>query len=157
MNICLDTNVLIDILGKTEDFADSYAAFDVSIIRNFKVFIPITATTDIAYVLPRRNLVAKQQTMLLLSSLFELVEILDARGVDAKKALESTMEGTMPDYEDALLAQMALRNGIDLIITRNVKGFQGSRVPAVSPAQFLKLYKPKSIEYSIIDVANPLN
>jgi len=152
MKVCLDTSVLIDILGRTEDLACSYAAFDVSIIRNFKVFIPITSTADVMYLLPRRDLAAKQQAAQMLSSLFELVEILDARTVDARKALGSAMDNTMPDYEDALLAQMAHRNGIDLIITRNMKDFENSPVPAISPEQFVLLYKPKNIEYSTIDL-----
>jgi predicted nucleic acid-binding protein len=147
MKVCFDTNVVIDILGRTNDFIHSFAALDVSLLRGFSMFIPITSTTDIAYLLPRRGFASGQQVRQLLSQLFSIVEILDARAVDANKALSSPM----PDYEDALLTQMALRNGIDLIVTRNVKDFDNSPVTAISPEQFVLLYKPKNVEYSWVD------
>ena len=147
VKICLDTNVIIDILGKTDDFADSYAAFDVSILRRFEVFIPITSTTDIAYILPRRSLASKQEAKQLLKNLFAIAEILDARSVDAFKALDSAML----DYEDALLAYMASRNGIDLIITRNTKDFEYSPVPVITPHEFVQIYKPHDIEYATFE------
>ena len=148
MKVCLDTNVIIDILGKTNDFFDSYKAFDVSLIRSFQVFIPITSTTDIAYILPRRGLASEEQAKQLLTQLFSIVEILDARSVDATRALASDI----PDYEDALLAFMAQRNNVDLIITRNTKDFENSPVPAISPQQFAELYKPNDIEYAEVDL-----
>ncbi|MDR1088568.1 MAG: PIN domain-containing protein [Coriobacteriales bacterium] len=149
MRVCLDTNVVIDILGKTSDLLDSYAAFDLSLLHSFEIFVPITSTTDIAYILPRRNYASAQQAKELLVQLLSLVQILDARSVDAEKALSSNM----PDYEDALLAFMAQRNSIDLIITRNLKDFEHSPVPAMSPRQFVEIYKPHTVTYAALDTA----
>jgi predicted nucleic acid-binding protein len=146
MKLCYDTNVIVDILGKTEDFHYSFAALDVAILREFQICIPITSTTDIAYILPRRKLASKQDTAELLGEFFAIVEILDARAVDALSALESDM----PDYEDALLAHMACRNSVDLIITRNTKDFAHSPVPAMSPEQFVHIHKPHNVEYTSI-------
>jgi predicted nucleic acid-binding protein len=147
MKVCLDTNVIIDILGKTSDFFDSYVAFDVSLLRSFEVFISVTSTTDIAYLLPRRNYASEEQAKAHLVHLLTIAEILDARSVDVALALKSNM----PDYEDALLAYMAQRNDIDLIITRNLKDFKLSPVPAMSPKQFADLYKPPDVEYAMVD------
>ena len=144
MRVCLDTNVIIDILGQTDDFFDSYTAFDVSLLRSFQIFIPLTSTADIACILPRRNLASTLQTKVSLLLLLTLVEVLDARSVDVTKALESSM----PDYGDALLACMAQRNDVDLIITRNIKDFERSPVPAMTPKQFIELYKPPDVEYA---------
>ena len=36
----------------------------------------------------------------------------------------------MKDYEDALIAHAAHRHGVDLIVTRDKKGFAASLVPA---------------------------
>ncbi|MCL2757651.1 MAG: PIN domain-containing protein [Coriobacteriia bacterium] len=149
MRVCLDTNVIIDILGKTQDLSDSYAAFDVSLLRGFEVFVPVTSTTDIAYILPRRNLASKQEAKQLLADLMAVAGILDARQVDVECALESSMD----DYEDALLASMALRNRIDLIITRNIRDFENSPVPAISPRRFVEIYKPSGYEYSSLGIS----
>ncbi|MCL2808010.1 MAG: hypothetical protein FWD27_07655 [Coriobacteriia bacterium] len=82
-----------------------------------------------------------------LLQLLDVAEILDARSVDVKRALKSHM----PDYEDALLAQMAHRNHVDIIITRNTKDFEHSPVPAMAPRQFIELYKPNNVEYAVFD------
>ena len=149
MKICLDTNVIIDILGKTDDFQSSFAAVDIAIIRHFQVFISITSTPDIAYLMPRRNLATEPETRQLLTDMFSLLGVLDARPVDATQALNSGM----PDYEDALIAQIAQRNGIELILTRNISDSQRSPVAVMSPQEFVDIYKPKDVEYTTIDLA----
>jgi predicted nucleic acid-binding protein len=150
MKVCLDTNVIIDIFGNTDDLLDSYAAFDVSLLRSFEVCIPVTSTADIAYILPRRSLASEELTRQHLLGLLSLVEILDARAVDVRRALNSSM----PDYEDALLSFAAERNRVDLIITRNIKDFEHSPVPAMSPKQFVEIYKPHNVEYATLDLQN---
>lgn len=146
MKVCLDTNVIIDILGRTEDYPFSFMAFDVSLLRSYEVFIPVTSTVDIFYLLPRLDIASKQKSKQLLAQLFATAEILDARSIDSANAIESNM----PDYEDALLAYMAQRNGIDVIITRNLKDFTLSPVPVLSPEEFVRIHKPKDIEYAMV-------
>ena len=45
---------------------------------------------------------------------------------------------SMPDFEDAVVAAVAERNGAAYILTRNINDFAGSPVPAITPAEFLK-------------------
>ena len=149
MKVCFDTNVLIDILGNSNDHFYSYAAFDIALVRNFKVFVPITSTADLVYVLPRRSSISSQEAKRLLSQLMTVAELLDARSVDAVNALSSNM----PDYEDALIAYSAQRNGVDLIITRNLKDFGHSPVPAMSPRQFFEVYKPRNVDYAAVELS----
>ena len=47
-------------------------------------------------------------------------------------------KGGMPDFEDAVVDAVAERNGADYILTRNIKDFAGSSVPAVTPTEFLE-------------------
>ena len=44
----------------------------------------------------------------------------------------------MPDFEDAVVDAVAERSGASYIVTRNIKDFAGSVVPAILPADFLK-------------------
>ena len=53
----------------------------------------------------------------------------------------------MSDYEDALIAYAALRNDVDLIITRNAKDFAQSPVSIMEPAEFVRIYRPSCIGY----------
>lgn len=45
----------------------------------------------------------------------------------------------MKDYEDALVAACAARNKIGYIVTRNIKDYEQSKVPAILPDDFLKM------------------
>ena len=45
----------------------------------------------------------------------------------------------MSDFEDAVVSAVACRIGAEYILTRNTKDYVKSAVPAVSPADYLKL------------------
>ena len=47
MRVCFDTNVVIDIAGKTDWFLDSYASYDIALMRKFDTYITAASTTDI--------------------------------------------------------------------------------------------------------------
>ena len=146
MKVCFDTNVVIDILGQTDDFLDSYAACDICLIRGFTVLIPITSTTDVCYIMPRRDLASGTEARELLSAFLEIAEVIDARAADVRQALASDM----PDHEDALLAYMALRQGVDLIVTRNKQGFVHSPVPVMAPSEFVRAFKQVDVDYTVM-------
>jgi hypothetical protein len=77
------------------------------------------------------------------------VELLDGHPLDCKWALESEM----PDYEDALIAFAAQRQGVDFIITRNKKDFAASPVPALTPGEFIELFKRGDSTYVELDAS----
>ena len=52
----------------------------------------------------------------------------------------TAINSDMPDYEDALLAYRGKRANVNHIVTRNVKDFTTSPMPAITPADFLSKY-----------------
>ena len=44
MKVLFDVNVIIDVWGKTEDFAYSFEAMDVAIVREFELCITASMT-----------------------------------------------------------------------------------------------------------------
>ena len=58
----------------------------------------------------------------------------DVQGMDIHTALMRAM----PDFEDAVVDTVAERSGASYIVTRNIKDFADSAVPAILPADFLK-------------------
>jgi predicted nucleic acid-binding protein len=147
MRVCFDINVVLDILVRSEDFADSYAAYDTALSKGFETYIPVLATGTIAYML-QRHLHDKTKVRDALRALSDMVGLFDEQPSDYMDALESDM----PDFEDALLAHGAARNGMDVIITRNISDFAASPVQAVTPAVFLSMFKPANVEYAVMDV-----
>jgi predicted nucleic acid-binding protein len=148
VKVCFDSNVVIDIALKDRWFAHSYAAYDVAALRRFDTYLSASAVSDIVYVLHRRGLARRESTDML-PLLFGLFDIFDVSAVDCGRAYESGMA----DYEDALLAFAAQRNGIDLIVTRNTKDFVKSPVKAISPKEFAAMFTPDGYEYDSLVLA----
>lgn len=142
MKVCFDSNAVIDIFVKDQWFFDSFAAYDVAALKRFDACISAASTSDIVYVLHRRGL-SRKESLNALPSLLDLFDVFDVTAADCRNAEQSFMT----DYEDALLAYAAYRNGVDLIVTRNTRDFKDSPVKAISPKEFVALFKPDNIEY----------
>ena len=125
MKVLFDVNVIIDVWGKTEDFAYSFEAMDVAIVREFELCITASMTPSIVYLLSARKLMES----------------------DCLRAHE-TLQG---DYEDDLIACSAKRNDVDVIVTRNKRDFAKSPVPALTPEEFVSAYKPVDMEYELVE------
>ncbi len=67
----------------------------------------------------------------------ELFDILDCSPSDHCRAAASAMS----DYGDTLIAVLAERHRVDLIVARNKKDFAHSPVPALTPAGFVDTHK----------------
>ena len=59
--------------------------------------------------------------------------------MDCRRAISSEMS----DYEDAVMAESAIRAEVDCIVTRNKHDYEKSPVPVYSPAEFLDLIQPE--------------
>ena len=133
MRILIDTNVILDILQKREPFfADSYRALRKAIEDDAECLLCASAVTDIFYVL-RKALGSAQKAKEQIERLAQLVSFADVQGMDIHAALMRAM----PDFEDAVVDVVAERNGANCILTRNIRDFAGSVVPAILPADFL--------------------
>ncbi|UQZ88044.1 DNA-binding protein [Deltaproteobacteria bacterium Smac51] len=136
MKVVVDTNIVIDVLTDREPFV-THSENVFNMIANNRLQAAITANTitDIAYLLRKHchDLQIVRNSLANLMELFEVIEVSKERCV---KALGLPIN----DYEDALLAECARKWGAELIITRNLKDFTSSPVPAVSPNEFLEKY-----------------
>jgi len=147
MKILFDCDAVIDIWGKTDDFFASYASFDTTLTRKFYPCITALSVASINYVLAARKDLDKKAAREAIGSLLDIFEVLDVIASDCRQSFESDMD----DYEDALIAYAAKRNGVDFIITRNKGGFRKSPVPALTPEEFVGIYKPDYLEYEMVD------
>lgn len=130
MRITLDTNIILDIIEKREPFfADSYLVLLNALENGDLCMMPVSATTDIAYILRKAEDVKGK----LLDFSF-MVKLTDVTTKDFAEAMKTDM----PDFEDALLAANAKHNKADCIITQNAKDYVNSPVKAITPAEFLK-------------------
>jgi len=134
MRALIDTCVVIDALQSREPFCrEAQALFICAANGQFDGFITAKSSTDIYY-LTHRCTHSDSDSREVLERLFILFELLDTAGVDCRRALVSAMA----DYEDAVMAESALRAGMDCIVTRDAKDYAKSPVPVCRPAELLR-------------------
>lgn len=134
MRALIDTCVVIDALQAREPFCGDAQQIFLAVANHRTVgFLTAKSATDIYY-LTHRHTHSDQETRKVLSTLFSLFELLDTAGMDCRRAIASEMA----DYEDAVMAESALRSGVDCIVTRNLKDYEKSPVPVYSPSAFLE-------------------
>ena len=133
MNLLLDTNVVIDFLGKQPLFFDDTAqVIAAGFFGDAKLWASAQSFKDAFYVLSHyADSMRVQQAML---SLLELVNPVDLTGEDVISAARLQW----PDFEDCLVAVCARKIRADYLITRDIKGFEKSLAPVLSPSEWLE-------------------
>ena len=128
MRILIDTNVIVDYILKRENFFE-HAAKVVALCDSGKVIGAVSSQSvaDTFYILR------------------ELCDIFHVEAVDEIKILLALADETFTNFEDCLQVQCAKSFRADYIITRNVKDFAASEIPAVTPEDFFELEEVKSV------------
>ena len=138
MRALIDTCVIVDALQSREPFcADAQKIFLAVANRWFDGCITAKSSADIYY-LAHRTTHSDPETRKILSKLFALFDLLDTTAMDCRRALSSKMT----DYEDAVMAETALRSGCNCIVTRNLKDYKNASIPSYSPSDFLQHITP---------------
>lgn len=147
MKVCFDTNVVLDIFARADAFNDSVIAYDVANIRGFDVVMPVSAVTDVAYILQRFGMSSSEvrRTIVSLMQLFDLYSVTEA---DCAEAVKSKIE----DFEDALMVSSVERCLVDCVVTRNEKDFVQSSMLVMSPEEFVKQFCPADYCYDVVDL-----
>lgn len=132
MIVFLDTNVVVDFCAEREPFYEK-AATIFEMAHQEKITLAVSSLTmvNMAYVLRKampRELVMQKIEMLIKKCLVSSVD---------KKVVLSAVMSCAADFEDAVQHFSALQAGVDLIITRDPKGFKDFELPVMSPTQFI--------------------
>lgn len=138
MRILVDTNVLLDVLCNRKEFAEiSAKVWKCCETKTTEGHISALSVPNIVYIL-RKELDAKK-TKDIIDRIGLIFTIGDLRAEDLKKAAALKYN----DYEDALQSVCAQRIKADYIVTRNIRDFSESRVPAITPNDFIKIAAEK--------------
>lgn len=132
MRVLLDTNVILDVLCARELFlADASKVWKLCEVEKLDGHLSALSIPNIVYIL--RKELDPVKTKQVIDQLSLLFSIEDLKAEDLKKA--AAMQPR--DYEDALQMVCASRIKADFIVTRNIKDFLISKVPAVTPSELL--------------------
>jgi predicted nucleic acid-binding protein len=134
--ILFDTNVILDVLLDRQPYAQASAGvWSLVEIGAAKGLVAAHAVTTIHY-LVRKSLgdTRANRTVGLILKVFSVAPV---TGVTIQEALDLRLG----DFEDAVTAAAARAIGCDWIVTRDLKGFRGSQVRAITPDALAPLLK----------------
>lgn len=129
MRVLFDTNVLLDALLAREPFVTD-AAFLLEAVEAGRVegFLSATTVTDVHYLVRRQT--GNAETAI--AAVVQLLALLEICTVD-RSVLEQAIALGFDDFEDGVQVACAIAMRLEAIVTRDVNGFTGSPIPALSP------------------------
>lgn len=138
MKVLFDTNVVLDLLLDREPFSlEAEILFSKVEKKEMHGYLCATTITTIHYLLSKS--LSPKELSSALSSLFELFNI----AMVDRKVLVSALKVNDVDFEDSVLYTSAYMSGVDVIITRDEKGFNKSNIPVYTPKEFIKFLTTK--------------
>ena len=133
MKLLIDANIILDVLQKRKHHY-KYSAIIWKLCETRKVtgYVSVLTFMNMDYILRKELTPEKiEETYKALSLIFTFEDLTEK---DVKNALIKKQK----DFEDAVQMEMAKRIDADFIITRNVKDFMKSSIPAYTPLEFMQ-------------------
>jgi predicted nucleic acid-binding protein len=129
----LDTNIIIDLLAKRDPFyEDAATIFSCADSNKCMIYTSALSITTTHYIVSQR---LKQEDAK--SALRNLKLLLNIISLDDKIIELALNDNIFSDFEDGIQYYSALENKMDVIISRNLKDFKNSKIPAMTANQFL--------------------
>ncbi|CAA6820913.1 MAG: Putative nucleic acid-binding protein, contains PIN domain [uncultured Sulfurovum sp.] len=138
MKVLLDTNVVLDLLLAREPFVD-LAKEIFSLIENTEVegYLCATSVTTLHYLIGRA--MNKKEADEIIEKLLTLFEVTPV----TKKVLYDASIDNGVDYEDSVIYTSAYHSQINIIVTRDKRGFKTSKVSSLTPKEFLAFFESR--------------
>jgi predicted nucleic acid-binding protein len=128
MKLLLDTNIILDFFLVREPFFQAAnLLFEAIVNGQVEGFLSASSGTDIFYIC-RRQTQSLDKTRAILGDILSLLNICP---ID-QAILQSAFESDLPDFEDAVQIYAALAEGLDGIVTRNIKDFDTNLIPVLT-------------------------
>ena len=134
MKLLIDTNVILDVLFNREPFnSDACEILKLSALSELELFVSASAITDIYYIV-RKELKDSEKSRDAIKRILEIVNIAGVSSAEISNALSLAWK----DFEDSVQYSVAYLQGMDGIVTRNPRDYEGSRVKIYEPQDALQ-------------------
>ena len=132
--ILVDTNIVIDLLSRRQNFYDEAASlFSLADKKKVKISVLSLTIANTNYLLLKEK--KPNEAKSILRKLRLIVDILP---LDDKIITLALNDDSFTDFEDGLQYFSAIENNQDMIITRNLKDFKKSKLPVMTARQFIE-------------------
>ena len=132
MKVLLDINVVLDFFMGREPFFDEIKKIFSAIEKQkIKGYLCASSIDTIYYLIQKAY--DKKMADDVIYKLLKLFEITPV----TKEVLLEALNSEFNDFEDSIVYSSAYLHGIDVIVTRDKKGFKNSKIKALNPGEFL--------------------
>ena len=132
MNIIVDTNVVLDALLDREPHSDvAVAILDLIEAKKVMGYLAGTTVTTIFYLVQKSATDKKARKII-----EDLLTLFKVAPID-EDVLKASLKNEFKDYEDGVIHEAALKVNAEFIVTRNLKDFKFSKIPVLSPLEFI--------------------
>ncbi len=137
MRALIDTNILADmLLGRDPYYDIAYNILTLCADRKVSGYIAAHSIPNLFYIL-RKSMSQEERR----EAIKDICHIVKVEGIDSFKIFSALDNEDFSDFEDCLQEECAVAVSADYIVTRNLKDFVSSRVPAILPNEFLEKFE----------------
>lgn len=131
----IDSDVVIDFFTDREPHANPASElFDLNEKGEVQLYLSTVSINNIYYIV--RRYLGHKKTLEVIEELVDITEIIGTK----KREIIQALKNDFKDYEDSIQYSSALTiDGIELIITRNVKDYRNSKIAVMTPLNYLKM------------------
>lgn len=135
MNVFVDANIIIDVLDQREKFFEASSNI-LSLGAEHKITLYATALSMATCIYILRKPLGYEGAVACINALKEYIHISPLTQAEFDKAFSEPS----PDVEDMLQYYSAKAAECEVVITRNKKHFPSTRLPILTPTEFLERY-----------------
>lgn len=131
----VDSDVVIDFFTDREPHANPASElFELNEQGILKIYLSAVSINNIYYIV--RRFLGHKKTIEVIESLIKMTEIVGT----TKNEIIQALKNNFTDFEDSVQYSSALTvEGLDAIITRNIKDYKNSTIAVMTPLNFLKM------------------
>ncbi len=134
--VFLDTDVILDLLTEREPHFKSAVELFLKIQdKTIMAYTSPVAIANIFYILNKHF--DRKKAMQSLVKLKSLVKVLNCDD----RVIELALSSDFTDFEDSIQYYTALENGIDILITRNIKDYKTANINVSTPIEYIAANK----------------
>jgi predicted nucleic acid-binding protein len=135
VNLLIDTNVVLDILlNRQPHYANAMQIFGLTRMNLINCYISASSVTDIFYISQKQ--IGKKSAKEALKKILTVFLPATVTDNDIYRALSLNWD----DFEDSVQFVVGDSFSAEYIVTRNIKDYSLSTIPAITPEQFIKLF-----------------
>jgi predicted nucleic acid-binding protein len=133
--IFIDSDVVIDFFTDREPHANPASEiFELNEKGEIELYLSAMSISNIYYIV--RKYLGHKKTLEVVEELTDMTEVIGT----TKKEIIQALKNNFKDFEDSIQYSSALTvNGLEVILTRNVKDYKNSEIAVMTPLNYLKM------------------